>query len=897
MKKLIVSALTGYFIVGTAAYAIAPAKPGVAVPQVILERARRDGELFYPKPMLANTMARYAQARRAALQIGSNPDEVDEIYAFAPVICGKYSDSGPDDWPVSLMQTQLFDGPWPTGTMREFYEEISFDQFHLDGTVYGWYTSTLPQAYVVGSGYGMGPDAHLDEFLLELLDYTDPTTDFSLYDSDGPDGIPNSGDDDGIVDACFFIHDGAGAEAGANNIWSHSFNLQYLTGSMYTTNDPRVGGGFIRIGPYIIQPSITMTGEIIEIGVFCHEYGHALGLPDLYDTDYSSEGIGVWGLMGGGSWNTPAKPAHMIAWCRYKLGWINPTVVTDWLHDQPLPAIETTGAAYRLWTNGSGGPQYFMVENRRRYGFDVNLRGEGLLIWHVDETAQQTNENHPKVDLEEADGMDHLRYNMNSGDNGDPFPGITDNRWFDEYTNPNSLDYFNYTTQVAVWNISDAADTMRANLDVVYSQPRLQFMNYSVSDPTGNGDNRADPGETVNLWITLQNLWGGSEELTGILRTDSAYAQAVDSLASFGIIATHGFGNNQSDPFQIAVSPDAPQGAWLSLTVRITSGSEFEQEISFAIQIGRAPILLVDDDLNQNYEQYLAASIAETGINYEVWDVSQQGTPGDQAIHYGTIVWITGNDFSTTLEDYDIEILQQFLNAGRTLILSGQNINEDIGGSSFFAEYLKCTPRTDDVTTLTVNGVVGNPLTEGMNLFIFGVGGAANQSSPSSVYPIPPAQPLFAYPNGEVAAVYYHNETTGAHVAYFGFGLEAVSGIAGSTSRTTVLNVLFDWAGVTAVQPEIPPRRTTPAEYQLSKAYPNPFNPSTRWQFSLPTANQVMLSVFDIQGRRVADPVNGRLEAGTYVMEFDGSRLPSGVYLYRLQAGDFTASGKMVLLK
>jgi hypothetical protein len=85
--------------------------------------------------------------------------------------------------------------------------------------------------------------------------------------------------------------------------------------------------------------------------------------------------------------------------------------------------------------------------------------------------------------------------------------------------------------------------------------------------------------------------------------------------------------------------------------------------------------------------------------------------------------------------------------------------------------------------------------------------------------------------------------------------------------------------------------------YALVAAFPNPFNPSTRVQLALSAAHQVELAVFDTQGRRVAELVNGRLEAGTYEMEFDGSRLPSGVYLYRLQADDFTASGKMVLMK
>ncbi len=90
---------------------------------------------------------------------------------------------------------------------------------------------------------------------------------------------------------------------------------------------------------------------------------------------------------------------------------------------------------------------------------------------------------------------------------------------------------------------------------------------------------------------------------------------------------------------------------------------------------------------------------------------------------------------------------------------------------------------------------------------------------------------------------------------------------------------------------------SVPERFAIISAFPNPFNPSTRVQFSLPQASRVELAVFDVQGRRVVDLASGNMTAGNYEVEFDGSQLPSGVYLYRLQAGDYTAGGKMVLMK
>jgi hypothetical protein len=89
----------------------------------------------------------------------------------------------------------------------------------------------------------------------------------------------------------------------------------------------------------------------------------------------------------------------------------------------------------------------------------------------------------------------------------------------------------------------------------------------------------------------------------------------------------------------------------------------------------------------------------------------------------------------------------------------------------------------------------------------------------------------------------------------------------------------------------------TPDNYSLSQNYPNPFNPTTAISYQLSAASLVNLSVYDISGRKVAELVNGMRDAGSHSVTFDASKLASGIYLYKLQAGDFTATQKMVLLK
>jgi hypothetical protein len=88
-----------------------------------------------------------------------------------------------------------------------------------------------------------------------------------------------------------------------------------------------------------------------------------------------------------------------------------------------------------------------------------------------------------------------------------------------------------------------------------------------------------------------------------------------------------------------------------------------------------------------------------------------------------------------------------------------------------------------------------------------------------------------------------------------------------------------------------------PGEYKLYQNYPNPFNPTTTIQFDIPKAPLVMLKVYNVLGQEVATLVNEKREAGRYEVEFDGSRLTSGVYFYKLVADDFVAVKKFILLK
>ncbi|WP_053001143.1 M6 family metalloprotease domain-containing protein [Kosmotoga pacifica] len=323
-------------------------------------------------------------------------------------------------------------------SVKDYYLEVSGGLMQLQFTVVGWFTASKTHDYY---GYNIGDidgfDAHPDELVKEAILAADPYLDYSVFDNDG----------DGSVDAVIVVHQGNGEEASGNpnDIWSHQFYA-------YTpTNDG------VAASRYTIQPE-TLFDDLNTIGVICHELGHVFGLIDLYDTDYSSDGIGNWGIMGTGSWNGLSRagdsPAHFSAWSLLKLGWVSEMSLNDYTGSRIFKPVETDFEVYTFDNPDREGIEYFLFENRRNVGYDSALPGEGLIIYHVDEAANQSNDTHRKVDVEEADDDNAL--DIQGGDRGspgDPFPGTSGNTSFALHTNPDSR-FYDGSAELRLINIS-----------------------------------------------------------------------------------------------------------------------------------------------------------------------------------------------------------------------------------------------------------------------------------------------------------------------------------------------------------------------------------------------------------------------------------------------------------
>jgi immune inhibitor A len=369
-----------------------------------------------------------------------------------------------------------------TRSMYDYYMEASYGQTSIVGEVStSWYRSS----YQI-SEYGADSSSGVDDLngpiyrlVTEAVRLADADIDFSNYDEDG----------DGFVDHLIVVHSGNAQETTpiGNAIWSHHWAIVDADTSA-PGNQELITNDGVQVYDYI------MLSEDSPMGVFAHEFGHDLGLPDLYDTDDSSDGVGNWDIMGGGSWlGIPqgSQPSLLSAFSKVKAGWVDPVLVDVALTDQAIPSVWDNPVIYKLPIGDFDG-EYFLVENREQQGYDTNLPGSGLLIWHVDESVpDNSDDNHRKVDLEEADERD----GDNPLDASDPWEDSKDG--FDPSSTPNSNAYGNIRTGWRVKNIGPSGDPMVADLSKQVLDD-VVVVSVEVGGYVESGDN-------VNIRVNVSN--------------------------------------------------------------------------------------------------------------------------------------------------------------------------------------------------------------------------------------------------------------------------------------------------------------------------------------------------------------------------------------------------------
>ena len=263
-----------------------------------------------------------------------------------------------------------------TGSWYSYYQEISYGSVTLKGDVIGWYKLPYPESH-----YGR------DCTSIDDADCSGSDQSWQIA-NDAALAAQATGVNFSNYDYFVFVHSGYGEESSGvkDDVWS----VTYL-GGVYVRTNTRT------LTKFQIVPELEASGAV-PIGVYCHEFGHQLGLPDLYNTLNGKTIMGPWELMDKGLWNgDPAgsSPAEMGAWDKLQLGFVSGSMVTTALpgatNTYTIDPTEVASSNVHVvevpLTSTANPSQYYLIEVRAAIGFDSALPAVGVLITYVDNTA------------------------------------------------------------------------------------------------------------------------------------------------------------------------------------------------------------------------------------------------------------------------------------------------------------------------------------------------------------------------------------------------------------------------------------------------------------------------------------------------------------------------------
>jgi immune inhibitor A len=767
------------------------------------------------------------------------------------------------------------------GSMTDYYFETSYGQAYLTGQVTPWFRMPETYAYYVDGQRGFGNYPHNAQKLAEdAVLAADSVVDFSQFDNNG----------DGWVDALFVVHAGPGYEdtGNLNYIHSHAWGFSHSI---------ELDG--VQLSSYSMEPEETGSHTLVHIGVFCHEFGHVLGLPDLYDYDYDSDGVGVWSIMAGGSWGGGGViPVHFDGWSKCQLGWVLPTVLMDNMDSVQIDEVEYNQDIYQLFSEGSIGPEYFLVENRQRELFDVSIPGGGLLIYHIDESAPNNNDQtHYKVAVEQADGLYDLEHNR-GGNSGDPWPGLTNNFNFDDFTVPNSNLYGGAFSQVSVKNISNSDSTMYADLGIFSVNPLFELLSFSINDSLGNNNGRPEAGENCKVVFSARNIRAWVDQFTVTLNCSEPLATFSDSISQFGAEPVNEPFDNSADPVWFSLPPNFTSSFGVFSLTFTARGGLYTQTLTYRIIMGSPELVLIDGDNGTAIDTFYTRALYAINEPFVYWNVNDSGSPAAILTDYRYAIWFTGNSNIEPFPSEDVEGLINFLNHRGRLLFTSQDFVQRLyergsaRDSLLLNQYLKVSYNTRE-NDHHGTGQPGSPY-DTLVFLTSGSGGANNQTSQDSYTIWPGGQVALAYRTGTIAGVAVIDSYVTMTV---GFGAEGANdGFPNlyGTMRAFIqrsLNFLRDPVAVDDGNISIP------QEFSLLQNYPNPFNPSTTISFVMPVAGDIELSIYDITGRLIDMPFKGHAEAGRNDIVWNGATRPSGVYFYRITTPTGSETRRMILVK
>lgn len=436
-------------------------------------------------------------------------------------------------------------------------------------------------------------------------------------------------------------------------------------------------------------------------------------------------------------------------------------------------------------------------------------------------------------------------------------------------------------------------------------EPLMEYIEHAVDDSSGNSDGRPDPGESVELWVTVKNLGTQADSLGGTLSSSNPSAVDItDPTASYALPVLHNATVTFDDPFVFEVVPGS-ECEDITFTLEMTAAGGYAETDSFVQRIGRPDIVLVDDDGGDDNELPFQEIFAgREDFLWDEYEIDVEGSPDAVFLaKFPVAIWLTGDATTNTVTADDTMAVGAFLDGGGCLFMTGANIGEEIGSWPFYSDRLHAELVATTTTCFVLEGVSGGPL--GDTLLI------CEEPSKDVIAPLGAADSALTYVDldGGIAAITYVDSAgpgaTGHRVVYFGFDLGWIDDQSPATMhKAELMDSVLAWLLAAVEVSEEPPVELEQGRlFWLGQNYPNPFGPSTTISYALPgVGERVQLRIYNITGQLVRVLVDEPQESGVHIVQWDGrsdrgTMVSSGIYFCRLETGSASFVRKMVMLE
>lgn len=408
-------------------------------------------------------------------------------------------------------------------------------------------------------------------------------------------------------------------------------------------------------------------------------------------------------------------------------------------------------------------------------------------------------------------------------------------------------------------------NALRALTETVTAVPKMKLLSYSVLDQvTGNGNGVVDIGETVQIAVNLQNSWATGYNIVVALEVDDWAVKVTKGSANFGTV--YGIEDidqmnntsNADDPFEMKIDSLAlPHRVKAKIVI---SGDEgYRQEYAFTMAVN--PSILYVDDAEIDISSYYIRALDNLGYSFERWSHQYKGVPINLT-DYSTVIWNCEWTFPS-LDATDRLVIQNYLNNGGSLFLSGQDIGWDLcepitgdeneytrssgASKTFYENYLHTEYLLDDSEYSSLEGVAGDPISENLHFDVEQPNRAADEQFPDEINPFNGGISIFDYPNNNSGAVRFAGDYRVVYLAFGGY-----EAIMDSAARQILMTRTLNWLnGLSVFHTPLDDTENTTADYEVQAVIKSSVKPIKKAELywdedgELPLAHKITMEAID----------------------------------------------------